>query len=264
MNNHQLDIQKYSVKELFALFGLNDYSISESDLKKCKKIVLQMHPDKSHLGSEYFLFYKKAFQIIVEFYKSEHNIQSNTRDLYEESHHQSSEIKKQLQNISNKEFHNIFHEAFEKIQDNFRDNVSEGDDFWFTDFPNEMQVNYKCRFDSGKITPIAKPYVLSEDPLLHYEDIRKVYKDRVYLDDDIQASLDVHRRIQTKQEYEAERNAQNLTPFDINTSADILKNEKQTQINLLIMKEYQCKLNTLKYEEFNNSFLSQFLHLTAT
>jgi len=58
-----LNIDNYSQKELFGLFQLdpNDY-LNEERLKHAKKIVLQMHPDKSHLQPEYFIFYKKGYE----------------------------------------------------------------------------------------------------------------------------------------------------------------------------------------------------------
>ena len=57
---HNLDIAMYSFKELLDLFNLS-YNISIDELKQAKKRVLMTHPDKSKLGPEYFLFYKKAY-----------------------------------------------------------------------------------------------------------------------------------------------------------------------------------------------------------
>lgn len=31
-------------------------------------VVLKMHPDKSRLPSEYFIFYKKAFEVVVDYF----------------------------------------------------------------------------------------------------------------------------------------------------------------------------------------------------
>ena len=59
MSELDLDINNYGYLELLTLFGLgHDYD--EKDLKDAKKIVLKMHPDKSKLGPEYFLFFSKA------------------------------------------------------------------------------------------------------------------------------------------------------------------------------------------------------------
>jgi hypothetical protein len=60
----------YSLDEVLGLFDLK-YNITVDDLKRAKKKVLMLHPDKSKLSSEYFLFYKKAFDIIVQFYENQ-------------------------------------------------------------------------------------------------------------------------------------------------------------------------------------------------
>ena len=69
---HNLNIQNYSLEELLGLFDLTTYEISVDDLKRSKKKVLMLHPDKSKLDSKYFLFYKKAFDVIVQFYDNQH------------------------------------------------------------------------------------------------------------------------------------------------------------------------------------------------
>ena len=69
-HSHNLNINMYSFKELLNLFQL-DYNISVEDLKRAKTVVLRMHPDKSRLPPNYFLFYKKAFEIVVEYYNNQ-------------------------------------------------------------------------------------------------------------------------------------------------------------------------------------------------
>ena len=70
MNDHNLDIHMYSFNEILSLFDLT-HKISLEDLKRAKKKVLMSHPDKSQLSPKYFLFYKKAFDIIVQFYETQ-------------------------------------------------------------------------------------------------------------------------------------------------------------------------------------------------
>jgi len=65
---HNLDIKNYNFQELLALFDL-DVNMTLADLKRAKRKVLYLHPDKSKLAPHYFLFYKKAFEIIVSFYE---------------------------------------------------------------------------------------------------------------------------------------------------------------------------------------------------
>jgi len=66
---HVLDVYQYSFKEILNLFEL-DYNITDDDLKRAKRKVLMTHPDKSRLPPEYFLFYKKAFDIVIEYCKN--------------------------------------------------------------------------------------------------------------------------------------------------------------------------------------------------
>lgn len=70
MSQHNLNIHMYKLDEILDLFGLT-YDISLDDLKRAKKTVLMTHPDKSKLGPEYFLFYKKAFDMVLQFYENQ-------------------------------------------------------------------------------------------------------------------------------------------------------------------------------------------------
>ena len=54
--NHNLDIHSYSVEELLGLFDLS-YQFSEDEMKRAKKKVLMLHPDKSRMDAKYFLVY---------------------------------------------------------------------------------------------------------------------------------------------------------------------------------------------------------------
>ena len=60
-----LDLENYSFDELITLFKLSR-NFTTRDVKKAKKIVLQTHPDKSGLPKEYFLFFSKAYRIVVQ------------------------------------------------------------------------------------------------------------------------------------------------------------------------------------------------------
>jgi hypothetical protein len=59
--NHNLDIHTYSLEETLGLFDLN-HQLSVEDMKRAKKKVLMLHPDKSRMDAKYFLFYKKAYE----------------------------------------------------------------------------------------------------------------------------------------------------------------------------------------------------------
>jgi len=73
--SHNLNIAMYSFQELLELFGFSNVrDITPERLTEAKKMVIRTHPDKSRLPPEYFLFYKKAFEIVVGFYNENNKI----------------------------------------------------------------------------------------------------------------------------------------------------------------------------------------------
>ena len=115
---HNLNIHMYNLQEILGLFDLN-YDISIEDLKRAKKKVLMLHPDKSKLSSEYFLFYKKAFDIIIQFYK---NNNKQNQEITEETtkynplvNDFNKSIYKQVNSVINKMKHDEFNEKFNQL-----------------------------------------------------------------------------------------------------------------------------------------------------
>ena len=68
MSQHNLNIHSYSLEEILNLFDLS-YELDIEGLKRAKKKVLMIHPDKSKLEPKYFIFYKKAYEIVYSFYE---------------------------------------------------------------------------------------------------------------------------------------------------------------------------------------------------
>ena len=63
-----LNLENYEYEDITGLFAVPAlYSIE--DLKRAKQIVAQTHPDKSGLDAKYFIFFKKAFQVLADIYK---------------------------------------------------------------------------------------------------------------------------------------------------------------------------------------------------
>jgi hypothetical protein len=84
---YDLDITKYTFEEILGIFHLSP-SMSLSDLKRARKKVLMMHPDKSKLPPDYYLFYKKAFDIVVAYYGYTHQVEESSKKMEEGAHNQ--------------------------------------------------------------------------------------------------------------------------------------------------------------------------------
>jgi hypothetical protein len=154
---HNLNITTYSFTELLALFDLDSTTISKQNIYSAKRRVMMMHPDKSSLPKEYFLFYKKALELIVEFY-NEDNKMHKCIPVEPMKYHgiscigekdadmNSNSIQKALSVIPIEEFSNKFNSAFEREMAPER---SPWNNEWFSDV-SEPDI-FKSM--SSKITP---------------------------------------------------------------------------------------------------------------
>ena len=66
-----LNIDNYDLNDILKLFHI-PIAFNADHLKSAKKMVLKMHPDKSNLDKEYFLFFTKAYRIIYQIYTMRH------------------------------------------------------------------------------------------------------------------------------------------------------------------------------------------------
>ena len=119
LNTLDLDLEHYSLDDLYHLFNIHGCHLSEESLKSAKQIVLKMHPDKSHLDSKYFLFFSKAYKrlySIYEFQNKSTKKQYKDEDFFDESNRNildnMFEKNKNLKDPKN--FNEMFNKAFEK------------------------------------------------------------------------------------------------------------------------------------------------------
>ena len=131
MDNFDLEIENYDLREILNLFKL-DYNFNSIDLKQAQRIALKTHPDKSNLPSEYFMFFRKAFQIVQQIYYYRYKKLQDSQNK-EYTIDVNEENKKLLQNLdgkSVKEFNKWFNKAFENVKVNDK-NQDSGYGDWF-------------------------------------------------------------------------------------------------------------------------------------
>lgn len=156
-NTHNLDINSYSIKELYGLFNISPYEISTEQMKNAKKQVLMIHPDKSKLDAEYFLFYKKAYDCLIRFYEEQQKINadiettaSNLKLNYDDSVKQdnySDYISNKINKMDKKEFTQTFNNIFEKEMSTKLDPTINN---WFTsETPLYNEILYKPTNESS-------------------------------------------------------------------------------------------------------------------
>jgi hypothetical protein len=138
---HNLDIRQYSLDEIYALFGVRRDTLSIEDLKKSKHRVLMTHPDKSGMPPDYFIFYKKALEVIATDYAEMHRVeQSNNRmtelekNNYEYSHGGGEEEERMRSVIGKSAEGDKFQRDFNRIfEEQMQQKIDESRNDWFRD-----------------------------------------------------------------------------------------------------------------------------------
>ena len=292
LDEHNLNIHMYSLDEVLSLFNLT-YDISYEDLKRAKKTVLMTHPDKSKLKSEYFLFYKQAFDIIVKFYdnqnKQKQSINPQNTVYSTDNQDNSKQISSAINDINKKEFHSQFNNLFEK---NMVKQIDTTRNEWFKNDESRFNTNVQVNSSNmGQVfntfkdqqTGIVKyrgvqnltsntgsnnyydddddSYVIS-DPFskLKFDDLRKVHKDETVFSVSERDYQNV-KKYSSVDHFMRERGQQSTAPLSKPEAERMLAQNDQLYREKMMKKEYSSNLKNMEYEEKNKSVLSNFLRI---
>ena len=126
MSGFDFDLENYNLEDLLNLFSIT-HAISKEEMQKAKQKVLKTHPDKSQLPSEYFIFFKRAYERLHHIYvfknKTEKNTyNTNTNYTIDKDEQEEEERKQLLEKIKGKDFNKWFNKMFEKNKANINDN----------------------------------------------------------------------------------------------------------------------------------------------
>jgi len=296
---HNLDIQTYSLEELLSLFGLTAYNISTNDLRQAKKRVLMLHPDKSKLDSKYFLFYKKAFDVIVQFYDNQNrqHKQVDGKELVyqpneDNDNSTSDNINKQINEISNSDFQDKFNRLFESNNMGNRPDTTQNE--WFKQEDNEFNIpegkisksemgdafnrvkqqsNSVIKYNgvqemlhttsagNSSLYEDNDQYV-SCDPFgkLQYDDLRKVHRDQTVLAVS-EHDFDQSKTYKSVDEFNRARSQYSYDPLEKEKATTMLQEQERVMNEQMMQKEYKSKLQTQQYAEKNKTVLASFLQL---
>ncbi|OUU20287.1 MAG: hypothetical protein CBB97_18065 [Candidatus Endolissoclinum sp. TMED37] len=166
MSNFDLDIDNYNLKDLLNLFKLN-YTFGEIELKQAKKMVLKLHPDKSNLDKEIFVFFNKAYKIIekIYFFKASkqcavRNVEYENVDIKTINNGDKKILINKLKGKSVKEFNEWFNKMFLKVKMS-EENYDKGYGDWFKSDEDLETQEAKNMSEFGNIFNNRKNYVKS-------------------------------------------------------------------------------------------------------
>tara|TARA_B100002019_G_C21216160_1_gene572132 strand:+ start:499 stop:1380 length:882 start_codon:yes stop_codon:yes gene_type:complete len=114
--NIDFNINNYDLDDILNLFQVN-HDFNEQDLKAAKKKVLSLHPDKSNLNKEYFLFFSKAYKILYQMYEFKQKTRKTQSDNYSDHVEESKPIVNMNSMFKNAtEFSGWFNKTFEELK----------------------------------------------------------------------------------------------------------------------------------------------------
>jgi len=295
MKNHNLDINMYSFKEILGLFNINNDEPTVQDVKNAKKQVLMSHPDKSKLDSKYFLFFKKAFDVLHNYYENNlkqnvdiHNTDTDYKEYFDPDDNKG--IQQHINKIEKKDFNNKFNRLFEKnasvpkidteknnwfkdenpVFNNNVDNVNANNiNNVFSQFKEknnaivlhkDVQIMNSTR-GTNLYDDNDNSYVTS-DPFskLKFDDLRKVHKDETVFAVD-ERDLNKVKQYGSMDEYKHARNNQSLNPIEKKQAQHIIDQQERSRSKYIHEQQHKSYMQTLQNEENNKKFMSSFLRL---
>ena len=273
-NSHNLNIHMYSLDEVLGLFELN-YQISVEDLKRAKKKVLMLHPDKSKLSAEYFLFYKKAFEIVVKFYDNQNrqnqvvqNVEYTPLNTNGFNKNKKKKVTETIQELAPEKFQDKFNQLFEN---NMAKKPDPTKNEWFqNDEPsyqieqnvnasnmadaverikqkNHAMVNYRGvenLYSSGNGTnaydddDMSDSYVTS-DPFskLKFDDLRKVHKDQTVFSVS-ERDFEKVQQYSSVDHFVRERSKMPLDPMEKQKAEQMLASREKKKLEKMMKRQY--------------------------
>lgn len=294
--SHNLNINMYSFRELLELFQLSS-KITIEDLKRAKMMVLRMHPDKSRLPPDYFLFYKKAFDLVVNYYNetvktdAEVPTTEQTYKPLDNDKRVANVVKKTMNDMGQEKFQDKFNQLFETMVEKPKQDVND----WFKNndplyqFDNvtntgglaqaidtiKQKSSAVIRYNGVETMNSGGPsygnlydteddgsYV-SCDPFgkLKYDDLRKVHKDQTVLAVS-ERDFEKVQKFSSMDHLQMERGSLNVQHVDRKEHERFFEEQQQVMKERMAAKQHQASLKSLEYAEKNKSVMAQFLRLT--
>jgi hypothetical protein len=292
-SQHNLDISKYSFDEILDLFEMN-YNMNAEDMKRAKRKVLMTHPDKSRLDPKYFLFYKKAYEFVVNYYneKVKHEHRSDRKNTaytpLENKDVGQEQVSGIIGKMNKKDFNTTFNDLFETNMavkpDESRNDWFRSGDAQYTNVSNVTKEGMGRAFDQVKqqqgslirhtgvqtlnstggtnLYGNSDDVYATSDPFskLKYDDLRKVHKDQTVLTVSESDYANV-KKYKSMDHLAQERGRQETAPLSSQESEGIISRQQREHEQMILRKQHEANIKAMEYEKKNKNVLGRFLQL---
>lgn len=250
-----LDIEHYSLHELLTLFKLCD-NFTSAEFKDARRIVLALHPDKCNQDIKYYLFFKKAYELLESVNSFKHKMEENV-----DAHLTFDEIidgmtdhdkKTIVDSLSvnpnfNRDFNKLFEQYYVKEDDN-------GHGEWLQS-NQDMNASYEDRKRQSRAMVVS---TLDECPKENFTDLKSAYTVNSVLgvseEDYVQKYKNIH-------DLKRERDTQNLTPLNTEEAHQQLMAQEERESKWATKQAFKYVKQTEKNKTQQQSFWSHLLTL---
>ena len=280
-----LDIDNYNLDEILKLFRL-EYNFNLDDLKRAKITALKTHPDKSGLDKQYFLFFKKAYDIVLKIYnfrnKRKQDVKKSEYEKEEMDETEKNELVNKLKKFkTTKDFNKWFNNIFDKVKIN-----SNGDGGYGNWFKSDNDINTtkvenmndfarvfdekkrECRDlvihtdiaqmnnNRGSSLSNARPEKYETDVFskLNYNDLKEAHTMTVV--PVTQEDFDKIKKFKDVNSYKKHRNEMGKQPLSLEQSKKFLNSKKEQEVEINTRRAYNLYKQDENIEKSNDKFWS--------
>ena len=270
--NFNFNLSDYKIEDIYRLFQIENKELNDNVMKNSRKFLLKLHPDKSGLDPQYFIFYSKAFDVLQGVYDFQNKSEKKKINMgdYSEKNDKytfgfSDNDKKILNNMfdknemlkDSKNFNLWFNEQFDKYG---KDNANVGDygyESWFKsdegimneniDGLNEKNLNEKFEAHKKKtMQVVVYDEINSYNSQSGFSDLKQAYNESIIpINEDYYNNVKKYNNVN---EYINEREIQDTKPLDREEANKLLMRtqEKESEQSAMMAYEYAVQLEKSK------------------
>jgi len=258
-----INLENYNLQKLLELFDI-DSDFDESDLKSAKRKVLKLHPDKSGIDNDIFIFFINAYKKLecifayIQKAKSEEELQRNVDA--------DDKLKRYLdsKNINSFENQKAFIQEFNRMFDEvyIRDDEN-GHEEWLK--------SEESMYDKNDIEKSRNQIVMKKEEIQDsdhslfsnnssYHDVKEAYTKSIF-DIDVKEEMRNKKQYGSVDEYKRQRQSQDINPIALDQSKQYLKNKESYLKNDAMNMAYGMMEKQEKMEKKMNEYASRYLLL---
>lgn len=271
MNQLDLNLDNYELNDLLKLFKLK-INFNENDLKEARKIVYLVHPDKSGLDSKYFIFYKKAFDLISNIYEVNHKRTSSkvstasydtiSSDYYKKDRNNAVQSIKDPKQF-NSHFNKLFDEYYTKNEHGYGDWLKkEHENISYNELKQKsrelaLKKDVQDMISTGNFTVLGDSSNYTSDQFM---DLREAYTTGSVIGVDENLDFDKVKKYKSVEELKHERSMK-IKPLSNLHSQTILYDKQQSENEQSIKRIYDLTIERENNLKKQDSFWSKFLSI---